>query len=74
MEEFRLNVYYILGYNQAIKDLNTPMKMITEKWNPSVCPNCKNGFDMIEDCIDGYYQRATNLNRCPYCGQKICWE
>lgn len=65
---------YNNGYNDAIEELNTPMDMIVEKYNPSVCPRCHKGFDGIEECNDGYYNRATNLSRCPYCGQKISWD
>lgn len=65
---------YNNGYNDAIKELNTPMDMIIEDYSPSVCPRCHNGFDGIEECYDGVYKRATNLSRCPYCGQKIFWR
>lgn len=64
---------YKRGYEQALKDINTPRKMITEAWNPSECPRCKEAFYDYEPCNDGYYKRATSLERCPYCGQKIKW-
>lgn len=65
---------YKKGYKQALKDINKPQKMIMEKWEPSVCPRCKEVFYEYEDCDDGYYKRAYSLERCPYCGQKIVWE
>ena len=64
---------YIIGYEQALKDINTPMKTIQEQWNPSECPRCKEPFFEYEPCNDGYYQRAYSLERCPYCGQKLEW-
>lgn len=65
---------YNKGYSQALKDINKPMQMIIEKWEPSVCPRCKETFSEYEPCHDGYYVRASTLERCPYCGQKIIWE
>lgn len=65
---------YKKGYVQALNDLNTPKLMIQEKWNPSQCPTCKEYFDGYEPCNDGYYNRANNLKRCPYCGQAIYWD
>lgn len=64
---------YMSGYEQALKDINTPMKTIQEQWNPSKCPRCKQSFFDYEPCNDGYYQRAYSLERCPYCGQKLEW-
>lgn len=61
------------GYQKALCDINTPKKMITENWESSKCPTCKHQFDDYEECNDGYYDRATTLERCPYCGQKIIW-
>ena len=68
------NTGFNLGYNFALKEINTPMRMITKKWNPSECPRCHIDFGDLEECDDGYYNRATNLNRCPYCGQSIEWN
>ena len=65
---------YKQGYIQALNDLNNFKMVIQEKWNPSQCPNCKKYFDEYEQCNDGYYKRATNLMRCPYCGQAIYWD
>lgn len=65
--------YYNEGYQQALRDINTPMLMIQHDWNPSQCPRCKKDFSEYETCNDGYYHRASNLDRCPYCGQRICW-
>ena len=73
---------YYLGYSKGfeagkkemLKELNSPKPVIIEKWNPSECPNCRCSFDKYEPCNDGYYQRATNIDRCPYCGQKLSWE
>lgn len=63
--------------DQLEKDLTqyqTPMLVIQENWNPSVCPRCNNKYYDYEECNDGYYYRATSLGRCPYCGQKLKWE
>lgn len=65
---------YKLGYQQALKDINNPMKMIMPKWGSSECPRCGNVFYEYETCNDGFYKRAKSLDRCPYCGQKIEWE
>ena len=65
---------YKKGYEQALKDINMPRKMITKAWNPSECPRCRKRFYDYETCNDGYYKRAINLTRCPYCGQKIEWQ
>lgn len=65
---------YKRGYEQALKDINTPMSVITEKWNPSECPRCGKDFSEYEPCDDGYYDRATYLDRCPYCGQTLYWD
>jgi len=64
---------YQLGYEQALKDINNPMKMIQEDWESSECPRCHKLFYDYEECNDGYYDRAYSLDRCPYCGQKIEW-
>lgn len=61
------------SYNQAIKDFNTAKMVIVKQWNPSICPTCEHDFGEYEHCYDGFYDRCTNLERCPYCGQKICW-
>ena len=65
---------YEIGYKDAIMELNTPIDMITINWNPSECPRCHNSFVDYEPCNDGFYDRATSLERCPYCGQKISWN
>lgn len=65
---------YKNGYAQALKDINTFKLVIQEKWNPSQCPTCKEYFDEYKPCNDGYYKRAFNLLRCPYCGQAIYWD
>lgn len=65
---------YKKGYIQALNDLNAPKLVIQEKWDPSQCPTCKTYFDDYEPCYDGYYKRANNLYRCPYCGQAIYWD
>lgn len=51
-----------------------PLLVIQENWNPSKCPRCMQSFYDYEPCDDGYYSRATSLERCPYCGQKIKWD
>lgn len=68
------SIDYKKGYKQAIADLNKPILMITENWDPSKCPRCDKSFYDYEECDDGYYDRATSLERCPYCGQKIVWH
>ena len=65
---------YINLQKKIIEELNTPQKMITREWEPSVCPRCNEQFSAYEDCDDGYYRRAYSLERCPYCGQKIKWK
>lgn len=65
---------YRKGYEQALRDINTPQKVIQEDWNPSKCPRCRESFDDYEPCDDGYYQRVYGLERCPYCGQKLEWH
>ena len=62
---------YKRGYEQALKDINTSMSVITENCNPSECPRCGEVFSDYEPCDDDYYDRATYLERCPYCGQKL---
>ncbi len=64
---------YERGYAQALKDINQPTDVIIERWNPSKCPRCGKNFSKYEPCDDGYYDRATDLKRCPYCGQCLCW-
>ena len=68
------NDSYIRGYQKALEDINNPMLVIQEKWSPSECPRCRMDFSEFEECDDGYYDRATNRDRCPYCGQKLKWE
>lgn len=62
------------GYQKAMDDINTPMVVITPNWNPSKCPRCSKSFSDYEPCDDGYYSRATSLERCPFCGQKLDWK
>ena len=62
------------GYQQALKEISYPMAVITEEWNPSVCPRCNESFYDFEPCFDGYYNRASNLDRCPFCGQRLDWD
>lgn len=62
------------GYQKALEEINMPMSVITENWNPSKCPRCRNDFSDYEPCNDGYYDRATSIERCPFCGQKLDWE
>lgn len=59
---------------KALEDINNPMLVIQEKWSPSECPRCRMDFSEFEECKDGCYNRATNRDRCPYCGQKLKWE
>ena len=58
----------------AFDSMNTPKKVIIEKWSPSECPTCHKDFSDYEPCDDGYYDRAYGLVRCPYCGQLLTWE
>jgi len=62
------------GYQQALVDIGKPMAVIAKNWNPSICPRCKESFSDFEPCFDGYYNRATNLDRCPFCGQRLDWS
>lgn len=72
-DEIKASNEYRKGYEQAIKDMNTPMQVIQKNWSPSVCPRCEKDFSDMENCNDGYYNRAYGLERCPYCGQKLEW-
>lgn len=65
---------YERGYHRALEDINHPMRVVTEKWNPSSCPRCGEGFQEYEPCDDGYYKRAVTMDRCPFCGQKLDWS
>lgn len=65
---------YERGYQQALEDMNQPMNVIAEKWSPSECPRCGKDYYTFEPCDDGYYQRATTMERCPFCGQKLDWS
>lgn len=65
---------YKQGWSDAIASLNEPKLMIQKDWNPSHCPNCNKSYSNLENCDDGYYERATSLIRCPYCGQRIKWD
>lgn len=51
-----------------------PILVIQEKWSASACPRCKESFFDYEKCDDGYYTRASSLERCPYCGQNLTWN
>lgn len=65
---------YERGYQRALEDINRPMAVVAEKWDPSECPRCGESFSNYEPCDDGYYTRATNMDRCPFCGQRLCLE
>ena len=65
---------YEHGYLRALEDINRPMAVVAEKWNPSSCPRCGESFDEYEPCNDGWYKRAVSLERCPFCGQRLDWE
>lgn len=65
---------YKEGYEQAMKDINKPALAIQKEWNPSKCPRCDKSFEQFEPCNDGYYKRATSMQRCPYCGQLLDWS
>lgn len=69
-----LQFYYAMGLRDLEASYNTPKLVIQERWNPSKCPNCEHTFSDFEDCDDGYYDRAYNLTRCPFCGQKLKWD
>lgn len=63
------------GYAQALEDINRPMCVVAEKWNPFECPRCgKLFFDGYGDYDNRYYLMARELERCPYCGQKLDWS
>lgn len=64
---------YEEGYAQALADISTPMVPVCRKWEASECPRCGSSFVEYEECNDGYYRRAYDLGRCPYCGQKLDW-
>ena len=65
------------GEVERLRDIDagrqTPKPAIIEKWEPSRCPTCNADFHDHEPCNDGYYKRAVNLERCPYCGQRLEW-
>lgn len=65
---------YERGYRRAFEDINRPMAVVAEQWNPSGCPRCEQSYDDFEPCDDGYYKRATTMERCPFCGQKLDWN
>lgn len=64
---------YDEGYHDAIEAINTSQKVIMKDYCPSECPRCKGSFDDYEECDDGYYNRAVEMERCPFCGQKLDW-
>ena len=70
--------YFGLGYEKAIKDLNEPMKVIEgDRDTPSRCPQCNRDFIEQEGCKwdEGYkYFKCIDLERCPYCGQRLEWQ
>lgn len=66
--------YYRKGYQQALKDINTPKKVVVKPWQPSECPQCKNSFYEFEPCNDGYYTRCKSMMRCLFCGQMLDWK
>lgn len=74
MESIELMNEYQRGYQQALRDMNTPMQVIADKWSPTMCARCGSAFVDYEPCDDGYYKRATSLERCPYCGQMLDWS
>lgn len=47
-------------------------KIIIRNWNPTRCPTCD--YELSTSLGDGYYKHPTFLERCPNCGQEICWE
>lgn len=65
---------YKRGYQRALEDINMPMAVVADRWKPSACPRCNESFADYERCNDGYYKRAVNLYRCPFCGQKLDWD
>lgn len=65
---------YERGYKRALEDINHPMCVVAEKWNPSECPRCGKGFWEYETCNDGYYDRAKGLTHCPFCSQRLNWD
>ena len=65
---------YKRGYQRALEDINMPMAVVADRWKPSACPRCNESFADYEQCDDGYYKRAVNLYRCPFCGQKLDWD
>lgn len=68
------DINFAKGYQQALHDISHPMAVIARQWNPSMCPRRKESLADFEPCFDGYYHRATSLDRCPFCGQKLDWE
>jgi len=62
------------GYEQAIKDFNTPKFPIMERYDNSKCPRCGRYFDEYETNEDSVIWRAVTLERCPWCGQKLKWR
>ena len=65
---------YKREYQRALEDINMPMAVVADRWKPSACPMCNESFADYEQCNDGYYKRAVNLYRCPFCGQKLDWD
>lgn len=62
------------GYQAAMSELNTPVPVLIEDWNPSICPTCHKDFSDFEPCDDGFYKRVVGMERCPYCGQMLDWS
>ena len=65
---------YKAGYEKAMAEINQPMSVIIDKWESTECPRCGKNFYEYEESNEGHWKRAINLERCPYCGQKITWN
>ena len=66
MNKINITRAYQKGYQKALRDINTPRKVIQKEWNPSECPRCQKNYSAYEECHDGYYKRVYSLERCPY--------
>ena len=62
---------YAKGYEQAMRDINKPVYVKYEKYEPGYCPKCGESFWEYEKCVDGQWFRNLKMTRCPECGQKI---
>ena len=65
---------FLLGYEQAMKDINTPMLVKHDIWNSSECPRCKEDFREYEECVNDRWFQNRCLVRCPNCGQALTYE